>query len=140
MSHGPAPSHELIDHTSEIQLRVRAGSFADLLAESGRAVAELQLPRGHSAPAAGRRQLRLTAPDRERLLVDWLNELIFLAETDRWVATEFQIDRADGTSVVATVRGVEVPQVRGLVKAATMHALHVREVNSMIEAEVILDI
>ena len=141
MSRGPPiPSHELIDHPSEVQLRLRAGSLGDLLAEAGRALAELQL-RGVERPArAAPKRLELAAPDRERLLADWLNELIFLAETERWVATGFEIERADVRSVSARATGVEIPRVRGLVKAATLHGLRVRDVDGGLEGEVILDV
>jgi SHS2 domain-containing protein len=140
MGHPSLPSHELIDHTSEVQLRVRAASLGELLAEAGRALAELQLRGGEQPASAESRRLRLEASDRERLVVDWLNELIFLAETERWVATGFRIERADDGSVVATATGVEVSEPRGLVKAATMHGLRVVDVDGMIEGEVILDI
>ena len=141
MSRGPPiPSHELIDHPSEVQLRLRAGSLGDLLAEAGRALAELQL-RGVERPArAGTRRLQLAAPDRERLLVDWLNELIFLAETDRWVATRFEIERADSQSAEVRAAGVEIPRPRGLVKAATLHGLRIRDVDGGVEGEVVLDV
>ena len=133
-------SHELIDHTSEVQLRIRATSLGGLLAEAGRALAELQLRGGEPGTAAASRRLHVTAPDRERLLVDWLNELIFLAETERWVATGFEIERADAESVDARASGVEVARVPGLVKAATMHGLRVAEGDGWWEGEVILDV
>jgi SHS2 domain-containing protein len=136
----PTPSHELIDHTSEVQLRLRAGSLGELLAEAGRALAELQLRGAEPGSPAGTRRLHVTAPDRERLLVDWLNELIFLAEAERWVATGFEIERADAGSVEATADGVEVARLSGLVKAATMHGLRVTEGDGLLEGEVILDV
>jgi len=141
MSRGPpVPSHELIDHTSEVRLRLRAASLGALLAEAGRALAELQL-RGVERPVhAGFKRVQLAAPDRERLLVDWLNELIFLAETERWVATGFEIERVDARSIIVRAGGVEVPRARGLVKAATLHGLRITDVDGALEGEVILDV
>jgi SHS2 domain-containing protein len=133
-------SHELIDHTSELQLRLRAGSLGELLAEAGRALAELQLHGGEEPARSGSKHLRLAAPDRERLLVDWLNELIFLAETERWVATQFEIERVNTRSLEVQATGVEVPRSPGLVKAATMHGLRVSDVDGGVEGEVILDV
>jgi SHS2 domain-containing protein len=133
-------SHELIDHTSEVQLRLRADSLGGLLAEAGRALAGLQFRGAEAGITTGPRRLHVSAADRESLLVDWLNELIFLAETERWVATEFEIERADAESVVARVSGVELARISGLVKAATMHGLRVAEVDGWWEGEVILDV
>ena len=133
-------SHELIDHTSEVRLRLRARSLGELLAEAGRALAELQLRGAEAGTAAGTRRLRVAAADRESLLVDWLNELIFLAEAERWVATGFEIERVDARSVEVTASGVELTRISGLVKAATMHGLRVADMDGGVEAEVILDV
>jgi SHS2 domain-containing protein len=135
-----SPSHELVDHTSEVRLRLRAGSLGELLAEAGRALATLQL-RGSAASATGPwRAIEISSPDRASLLADWLNELVFLAETEQWVATEFDIDPTDGRSVRSRVRGVQVERVPGLVKAATLHGLRLEEVPGGMEGEVILDV
>jgi SHS2 domain-containing protein len=135
-----APSHEVADHTSEVQVRLRAGRLADLLAEAGRALAGLQL-RGLPLRAEGEwRPIEVTAPDRDRLLADWLNELIYLAESDRWVATEFDLVTAGPGALRGRARGVTLDRAPGLVKAATMHGLRVDEVPGGLSAEVILDV
>jgi SHS2 domain-containing protein len=135
-----SPSHEVVDHASEVRLRLRAGSLDELLAEAGRALAALQLG-GTAGPATGPwRQIEVSSFDRASLLADWLNELVFLAETEQWVATEFGIDPTDGPSVRARVRGIEVERVPGLVKAATLHGLRLEDVPGGMEGEVILDV
>jgi SHS2 domain-containing protein len=135
-----SPSHEVVDHTSEVQLRLRAGSLGELLAEGGRALAAIQLG-GTAGPATGSsREIEVSSPDRAALLADWLNELVFLAEAEQWVATEFAIELTDGRSVRARARGVEVERVPGLVKAATLHGLRLEDVPGGMEGEVILDV
>ena len=42
---------------------------------------------------------------------DWLNELIFLADIDRWVAMDFSIDLATATEVRARASGDPSPTV-----------------------------
>ncbi|HWB42737.1 MAG TPA: archease [Gemmatimonadales bacterium] len=134
------PSHEVADHTAEVQVRLRAGSLADLLAEAGRALAGLQL-RGLPLRAGGEwRPIEVTAPDRDRLLADWLNELIYLAESDRWVATEFDLATPGPGTLRGRARGVTLDRALGLVKAATMHGLRVDEIPGGLSAEVILDV
>jgi SHS2 domain-containing protein len=112
----------------------------DLLAEAGRALAALQLG-DRAGPASGPwREIEVSSPDRASLLADWLNELVFLAETEHWVATEFDVAPTDGRSVRARVRGLEVERVPGLVKAATLHGLRLEEMAGGWEGEVILDV
>jgi SHS2 domain-containing protein len=117
-----------------------AGSLGDLIAEAGRALAEIQL-RTPAGPATGPwRPVKVSSTDRASLLVEWLNELVFLAETDRWVGTEFEVEQVGDRSLRARARGVTVDRVPGLVKAATLHDLRVQDVPGGIEGEVILDI
>jgi len=138
---GRPASHEVEEHTSELQLRLGAGSLADLLAEAGRALARLQLAESAAADRNGTwREIEVTASDPAALLAEWLNELIYLAETERWVATEFRFAAADERSLRVRARGVPVASPRGLVKAATLHRLRVAPVPGGYEGEVILDV
>jgi SHS2 domain-containing protein len=135
-----ASSHEFFDHTSELGLRILAPTFADVLAEATRALAELML-RGQALSAEGPwRSLVVRATDREALLVDWLNELVFYAETERWVAVEVDVKIAGDTKVTAMARGASVADAPSLVKAVTHHRLSVREEDCGLVAEVVLDV
>jgi SHS2 domain-containing protein len=137
---GDPATHELADHISELHLRVHAGSLEALLAEAGRALAGLQLGGTPGAPSGPWREIDLRAADQAGLLAEWLNELIYLADTDRWVATEFEFTHTGECSVRARARGVPMAASRGLVKAATLHGLRVAPVPGGYEGEVILDV
>ena len=135
-----APSHRFVDHTSEVGLEVRAGSFGELLAESARGLASLLL-REVSAEASGEtREFEVSSHDREALLVDWLNELLFEAEVRLWIPLEFEMLDVSDTRVRARARGIEVDLAPSIVKAATFHGLQVRETADGFEAEVIFDV
>ena len=90
-------SHSFEDHTSEVELRVRARSLPALFARAGVALAELMLGEevDLTPPAAGAVSdaVVVTAPDREALLTAWLDELIFRAETRKAVFTRFRMVR-----------------------------------------------
>ncbi len=133
-------SSEILEHTAEVKLRVRAPSFGALAAEAGRALGELELG-GPVPPADGSwRELEVRSSDREALLVDWLNELIFLAEAERWVAAEFQVVTAEDTTLRMRARGVTVEVAPARVKAATFHGLKIVAVPEGLEAEIIFDV
>jgi SHS2 domain-containing protein len=95
------PWHEVRQHTSEVEFRVRARSLGDLLAEAGRALAEVELAGNDGRPDRQIRTIEVTSPDRDALVIDWLNELIALADIARWVATDFSIQAAENTEVRA---------------------------------------
>ena len=133
-------SHELIDHTSEVQLRLRADSLGGLLAEAGRALAGLQFRGAEAGITTGPRRLHVSAADRESLLVDWLNELIYRADSEREVPAEFDLRAAGETGVGGRFRGVPVPESPALVKAATLHGAKVETTARGLEGDVILDV
>lgn len=143
-----------IEHTSEITLRLRGPTFATLLEEGARAFASL-VPEhldgegeDDNAPVGEWREITVEGGDSVSVLVGWLNELVYLAEVERWVPTEVAVEAAaDGQQDMAGTGPVRV-RARGrrlerpfvLVKAATLHGAKVGSRSGHLEAEVTLDI
>ena len=131
--------HRTVDHVSELRLELGAQSWSALLAEAVRALG-LALARGSRAGSrAEARRLVVESHDREALLVDLLNEVLFLAETGRWVPVAATVEEAGPTRVVALVQGFPVDEAPCAVKAATLHGLEVVERDGCWTAKVILD-
>lgn len=140
MSFAPRPSFEHLPHIGEVRLRLRGSSIADILQQAAVAVAELLLP-GRPPPGAELvHEIVLDAPDRAALLVDWLNELLFLAERDRWLPSRIEMHEANETHLRATASGPVLECAPSLVKAATWHGLRFEVEDGGFEAEVLLDI
>ena len=134
-----APSHTFEDHTADVRLRVEAPDLAALLEEAGRALGEL-MGGGAPGPLGDPVRVRVEAPDRAALLVRWLDELVFLSETEHRVWTDIHVARAEDRSVEAVVRGPTVEALRTAIKAATFHDLHVDDLADGIRACVVLDV
>jgi len=133
-------SHRFVDHTSEIGLQVQAATFGELLAEAARGLARLMLREAPAEAAGETRDFEVSAHDREALLVDWLNEILFVAETGLWIPLEIEVLEASDTRIRARARGVTVELSPSMVKAATFHGLEVVETADGLSAEVILDV
>ena len=133
-------SHEFLEHTSELELRVCAPTLAALIEEAGRAVGEVLRARPIETESATTRLFEVDSSDREALLVDWLNEILFVAEAYRWVPTTFHVAECSDTMVRARGEGVTLPEAPALIKAATHHGLQVRNSDDGFQAQVILDI
>ena len=135
-----ARTHAWHDHTSEVELALRAESFPGLLEEAGLALRELLSSAVPSAPAEAVRRVEVTAVDRDALLVDWLNELLYLAETASAVPVAVTVTETSATHCTAEVAWAPVAVAPSLVKAATLHGLAVREEDGGWAAEVIFDV
>ena len=133
-------SHRFVDHTSEIGLQVRAGTFGELLAEAARGLAGLMLREVPATAEGEAREIEVSSHDRDSLLVDWLNEILYVAETGLWVPLELEVLEVSDTRIRARARGVAVEVSPSRVKAATFHGLEVVETAEGFSAEVILDV
>ena len=163
------PGHLHEEHTGELRIRLWARSLAELFEEAARALGDAmgaarvadevdevdeaanarddaieEEPEKIAPPgvAAGPsiERVSLEAYDREALLVDWLNELIFRAETGRKIFSEARIEQIDDRSLAAEITGRPAPLGRTFVKAATFHGLRIEEVPGGLSASVLLDI
>lgn len=131
--------HWFEEHTGEVQVGFRASNPAELLAEAGRTIAELQ--RGDLPVDGDAESVSIDIPAREgaRLLVDWIDELLFESEVRKLVFEEFDIEVGE-KRLKATVRGRHPTAIKTAVKAATLHGLRWHQTDDGIEATVVLDV
>jgi SHS2 domain-containing protein len=135
-----AGRHSFEEHRGELEVRFDAPSLPALFAEAGRALAEVMHTTPLEAPAGWSDEIVVNARDREALLVEWLNELVFRSEVAKVLFTEFEITHLSDRQIVAAIRGTRVERLRNPVKAATYHGLSIVEHAGGFTAKVILDV
>lgn len=136
------PGYEVLDHKTDIELKLHAPSWPELLGEAGRALSArlwAGTPWGSRGSGAWHR-VELHAADRASLLVKWLNELLYEAEAGWWVPVEFEIQEATSGYVRARVRYVTVDAPPPALKAAVASGVHVARERNGLEATVVLDV
>jgi len=75
---------EEIDHTADRAFRITGRDMASLQENSARSMRALDGPRPAGKPSA-KRQIELQGVDREFLLVNWLNEILYLEQVHQLV-------------------------------------------------------
>jgi SHS2 domain-containing protein len=122
--------HEVFDHTAEVGIRAWGRDLAEAYAEAAGALFDLMVDRNAIEEREARR-VTATAADREELLVNWLNELTFLVETEGLVFRRFVVERLTEREIVASAFGERLDRERHQpavgVKSATYHQLEVRD-------------
>ncbi len=141
---------ESFDHTADVGVRIEAESPAELLREAARAFLSVLLePDAGEWSERDRRERRidLTAPDSESLLVDFLNELIYLFDSQRLIFPELIVEEVKlgaGAVLRGRLRGgpwdPRRHELRTQVKAATYHGLEIRKTERGLSVEVIFDL
>jgi SHS2 domain-containing protein len=130
-------SYRFVEHGGEVELALEAATETGLFEAAARALAELVADTDEGA--AARHEIELRGDDRALLLVDWLNELVFLAEVEQFVP-----ERVTGFERVGDRLRVAVAGRRGrprhLVKAVTLSELDCGETGGMWHGHVVLDV
>lgn len=139
MNQGDA-RHEVVDHTAELALRVSAGTPAELFAEACRALGAMLCEEAGCGAARTDRTVRITAVDAEALLVDLLNELVYLAETERWAPVDVRVRAWTETRTELELSGVALNRTPARIKSATHHGLSLRRDGDRWTGEVIFDV
>ena len=130
-------TYHWVEHTAEVELVIEATSEEQVFEDAMRAYAELVAREPGGQPA--RHEIALTAPDRPALLAAWLDELVFLAETERFVPERLTSLEFKDEGLQAVVQGrVDAPAP--LVKAVTYHRLEFVREAGRARARLVLDV
>lgn len=130
-------TYRWVEHTAEVELVIEAPTEEAVFEDAARAFAELvaREPGGEAA----RHEVALEASDRATLLAAWLDELVFLAETEAFVPERFLSHELTETALHAVVAGRRDAPAP-LVKAVTYHRLELARAGERWRARLVLDV
>ena len=132
-----------LSHTADLAWRLWGKDLPELFENAGRALSATLTDRRYLRRRATR-EVRLRAFDREALLVDWLNHLLYLFDLDGFLGRDFQVESLTPERLQARVTGESFDPARhpsrtGF-KAATFHQLSIVPVRDGWQATVVLDL
>ncbi len=127
------------EHTADWALEIWAPDFPELLRQAALGLEALSGVVVDKVAQPDRRHVAILADDPETALVEWLNELLFLRDTQaRWYRPAALT--WDGQAVQGEVVGFPLKRVDKEVKAATYYNLRVRRTPQGWQAVVVLDV
>lgn len=140
------PGVRELEHTADLGILVEAPSMRELFHRAARGMTALLREDDAPAPPDGgqertERSVSLRAEDVELLLARWLQELLYLRESEGFVYDEASFRELAPDRLVAAVRGRldPRPSLREL-KSVTYHGLEVSAGESGWRARVIFDV
>ncbi len=132
----PVLGFEEIGHTADLSIRAWGSTLDELFVAAARGMFSLI---GEAGPPISARTLELDAPDSEALLVDWLNELLYLSDRHEESYSGYDLRIDGGRCLSAEVRGGPLKRREARIKAATYHGLAIERENDSYTASVIFD-
>lgn len=128
-----------VEHTAELELAIAASSESQVFADALAALHELLAEPGNTVAELERRSIAVTAHDRPALLAAFLEELVYLAESQGFIACRLLPPGLTSDGLAAEVVGY-IGAPRPLVKAVTYHGLTFRATDDGYHATVVLDV
>ena len=103
--------YRFLDHPSECLVEVQAGSAAEVFEQAARALFEIMTD-NEAIKQTLEFRVELESPERNLLLIDWLNRLIFLHETENVFLSDFKIEvqQEESWKLNAEVRGEKIAE------------------------------
>jgi SHS2 domain-containing protein len=134
--------YELIEHTADIGIRVKAADLKELFTKTALSMFDIIAELNKEEAVTKKIEIKLKADNLEELFVTWLNELLYLSATKEWIFSDFEIKKIDKDSLDATLigRNIKNYKVNTEIKAATYHELKLEQTKSGWKAEVIFDV
>jgi len=134
---------EIINHTADVGIIVYAINVKQLFSNAALALSSL-ITEPKSIKEKIKRHVEITSEDRDNLLVEWLNELIYLFDVDHILFKRFDIENLNNKHLKAICYGEKLDPLRHNikrgVKAATYHMLKINRGSDGYEVQVIFDV
>jgi SHS2 domain-containing protein len=133
---------EVIEHTADIGIIARGSDLPALFSNAASGMLSL-LIEADTLRQDVTREVSLEAGDMETLLVQWLNELLYIIYTEKLALFKFDI-LIKGKGLFACCVGQEIElsshMFKREIKAATYHDLRIVEQDGEYSAQIIFDI
>jgi SHS2 domain-containing protein len=139
-------NYEILEHTADVRLRVYGKSLKDLFKNSALALFGLIIE--YKPKPKKETEIKLEAQNQEELLVSWLNELISVFYTYKFLPANFKInieDKGQFIALDAKIKGEDFnpydnKKINMEIKAATYYNLKIEKIKDGFRAEVVFDV
>jgi SHS2 domain-containing protein len=134
---------EIIDHTADIGIVAYGADIKQVFANAALGLFNLMADLDNLKEDV-KREIELSAEDVEVLLVEWLNELIYISEVEHIIFKRFEINELSNTQLKATCFGEKIKpgqhRLKREIKAATYHMLRLNKEDGSYKVQIIFDI
>jgi protein archease len=133
----------ILEHTADVGFEAFGSTLPEVFENAARALAHLIADPGTVEPSQEIR-FEVEGTDLPDLLVNWLSEILFRHDAERWLFHDFRVESLDDHAVSGIAWGEEIDQARHqtnlMVKAITYHQLNLQQTAGGWRARVYVDI
>jgi len=135
--------YKVFEHTADIGLHAYGSTLSELFIHAAQGMESLMVPPEQIRIQVSR-QLEVDGHDSVSLLIAWLNELIFLFDTEYLIFCQFEVESLTETHVRGRASGepydAQRHELSSAIKAVTWHEAVVEQTDDGYKARLIFDI
>lgn len=138
------PGFRVIAHPSDVGLEAWGRNLAEALEQAAGGLFSLMTDL-KAVRVAETKKIETAGADSQELVVNWLNELIFLFDTQHWIPKKFSVKISPaGKSLKSELGGEKIDPARHHffieIKAATYNKLMVKNLKNSAKIQVVFDV
>jgi SHS2 domain-containing protein len=134
---------EILDHTADIGIIVHGDDLKMLFENAGEAFFHL-ITDLRKVKCRIERRIEIEEESLDRLMVDWLSELLYLHDVETLLFKGFKVESVGRDGLKAVAKGEPFQEgihvIKTEVKAVTYHQLEVRQEKERWRAQIIFDL
>ncbi len=135
-------NYETFEHEADIGIRGTGNTIEEAFQNAALALYSVMVNVSRVAQKE-KKSISVSAPDKELLLVEWLNSLLSLSDIERMVFSRFEVSISN-TDLAGSAWGEKLDKARhelGVeVKGATYHMLSITEQDNQYIAQCVVDV
>lgn len=132
--------YEILDHKADLKIRVFGGTKEELFLNALLGTNEGLRPEIQNSESE-KRKIKIKSPDLSALLVDFLNEILRLSQTNMETYDKTEFKELSDNEIEVDILGSKVEKFGEEIKAATYHDLSVsRNKDGIWETIILFDI
>ena len=139
-----------IPHTADIQIRVFGKTVKELFANALYGMFQVIEPRTDSCEVNDgrlvckelpiKREIEVSAPDKEALLVDFLSEALYLSDVYNEAYFDADFAKFSDDALRGTIKGISIHGFNVEIKAVTYHGMKIEQVDGVWQTDIVFDV
>lgn len=139
----PSQPYEVFEHTADVGIHAYGATLSELFVHAAQGMESLMVA-PEQVQVTTTRTVKAEGQDVVSLLIAWLNELIFLFDTEFLLLRDFTIEQLSETQLTAQASGepydAQRHELSSAIKAVTWHEAAVTPTGEGYKARIIFDI
>ena len=138
-----AKQFEFVNHTADISIKAYGEGLKELFRNAALGMFNI-LADLEGITTSTDLEIKVEAPDKEELLIEWLDELLYNFYTKHIIFCEFNITDLTDNNLTAKVKGRFIGEnknrLKTEIKAATRHDLKIKKKEGTYEVQIVFDV